>query len=383
MKNIYLALRESIRDLMQIKYPVEDKSKHLEAGLSWMKRAQDYPNDGGVSAWYSMIDGWRPSYVETTGYIIETFIKAAKVLDSSEYLLRAEKMGNFLIAQQLPSGGYRSHTKRQKKESRPTVFDTGQDILGMCDLYEETKKKKYLSSAVKAADFLIRIQEKEGVWRKNTFGNRVHIYHTRVAWPILRVALLTNSKVKRQAALKFFDWALKQQLDNGWFKYCELVEKNQQQPYTHTIAYTIEGFLYAGLLMKDRALIMAAIKGSLVPLNKFLQTNKLEATYDNNWSSNDKYMCLTGNAQFAVIWGELFKLTKYPAFKTALHRMNILLSSTQARNVDPGINGAIKGSLPLYGDLTTNTGYCRFAYLNWATKYYLDSVLLEMELDNN
>lgn len=359
-------------------YKIED---HLLAAVNWLERAQDVNDDGGVAAWYSLFSGWRPSYIETTGYIIETFLHLAEVLKNPSYTKRALKMADFLIDQQLPSGGLRSHTKAQRLESYPTVFDTGQDIIGLCDAYEVTKEKKYLIAASRAADFLCSIQENDGQWLKYTFQNTTHTYHSRVAYPICRVYTLTQNKKYLLAAQHFFSWAEKQQLENGWFEHNALFVNNTQTSHTHTIAYAIEGFLYAGLTLHDSKLVKIALKSALPPLQYFLKHMSLPARFNSRWHGEDSFMCLTGNAQFAVIWWELYKLTGYKPFLQGAKRMNRLLMSIQdIYSVHTGVCGAIKGSYPIYGDLLQNTGYCRYAYLNWATKFFVDALLLEMTI---
>jgi hypothetical protein len=42
---------------------------------------------------------------------------------------------------------------------------------------------------------------------------------------------------------------------------------------------------------------------------------------------------------------------------------------------NPALNGAIAGSFPLFG------GYMRGGYPNWATKYFVDALLLQHRLD--
>ncbi|PKO73630.1 MAG: hypothetical protein CVU23_01665, partial [Betaproteobacteria bacterium HGW-Betaproteobacteria-17] len=58
-----------------------DHRTNLRGAIDWLCRAQDIRNSqsdsGGVAAGWSFEDGWLPSYPETTGYIIETFIAAA------------------------------------------------------------------------------------------------------------------------------------------------------------------------------------------------------------------------------------------------------------------------------------------------------------------
>ena len=68
--------------------PEHDNRTHLRGAIDWLCRAQDvrkHKHDaGGVAAGWSFEDGWLPSYPETTGYIIETFIAAAECLDRPE-----------------------------------------------------------------------------------------------------------------------------------------------------------------------------------------------------------------------------------------------------------------------------------------------------------
>jgi hypothetical protein len=49
----------------------------IAEGLAWLCRAQDHSasSDGGVARHYSLLDGWAPSYPETTGYIIPTLLR--------------------------------------------------------------------------------------------------------------------------------------------------------------------------------------------------------------------------------------------------------------------------------------------------------------------
>ncbi|MFZ1721706.1 MAG: hypothetical protein WAU07_04325, partial [Microgenomates group bacterium] len=335
----------------------------------------------GVSGWYSLITGWRPSYIETTGYIINTFFDVAEHYSIPEYKDRAAQMANFLLDMQLPSGAYRVYTPQQNISEKVVVFDMGQDLLGMVHAYEVTKEKKYFVSAVAAAQYLLSIQESDGTWIKNTYGNTFHTYHTRVAWGILRVFEVTQSKQFKVAALKNLRWAQKQQLKNGWFLNNQLPLPNPQVPYTHTISYAIEGFLWSGLLLNDPSLIQTALRGAVPLLNHYLEHDFLPATFDKNWNSDDRYSCLTGNAQISHMWLELYKITQDKRFLFGAKRMNAYLKSIQ--NISSkfkAIQGAIAGSNPIYGDLFRNRGYCRMAYLNWATKFFIDALLEEEKI---
>lgn len=357
-------------------------NKHyILKALSWLERAQDQSEDGGVAAWYSLVSGWVPSYIETTGYIINTFLEAYRVFGEKKYLDRAMKMGDFLIYMQLANGGFRTHVPSVKADSQPTVFNTGQDLLGLAELYAVTKKRIYLDSLTKAAAYLISIQEKEGSWLKNTYGNKTHVYHTRVAWGLLETWKVTGNDQFKQAAIRNLDWAMTYQQANGWFRNNELPPPNIQVPYTHTISYALEGLLFSGLLLKQRKYIMAACKGALPPLHYFLHNNFMPGTFDQDWKSKDRYSCLTGNSQLAVVWLKLFELTSYSLFlKGSIKILSHLKGYQDIETLDSRRNGAIAGSSPIWGDLLHNTGYCRMAYLNWATKFYIDALFLEQRL---
>ena len=81
--------------------------------IDWLCRAQDVRNGhadaGGVSAGWSFEDGWLPSYPETTGYIIETMLAAAKVLQRPELVARAQRMIDWELSIQQPDGAFPGH----------------------------------------------------------------------------------------------------------------------------------------------------------------------------------------------------------------------------------------------------------------------------------
>ncbi len=351
---------------------------HIFLALNWLKRAQDTTNQGGVSAWYSLVSGWSHSYIETTGYIINTFLDCARIYGSTDLQNRAAHMGDFLLTQEVAGGGFRTAVAEQQDPSPPTVFNTGQDLLGLTSLYEVTHENKYRDAAVRAADFLCEIQEPDGSWLKNTYGSTKHTYHTRVAWGLLRVYEITGIEKYKDSACKNLDWALVNQLPNGWYAVNHLPPPNSVVPFTHTISYAIEGFWWSSLILNSKPYAMSALKGAIPPLNYFLKYNKLPGTFDSQWQSKDVYSCLTGDAQLSLMWWQMYHLTGKQYFKEAGTKMNRYLKSKQVtKSLVPQTIGGMAGSDPLWGDLLANRGYCRLAYINWATKFFIDALLAE------
>src|SRR5690242_5075528 len=103
-------------------------TEQLEGAVDWLCRAQDVRNGhsdaGGVSAGWSFEDGWLPSYPETTGYIIETFIAAADVLRRPELVRRAQRMIDWELSIQQQDGAFPGHFG--EAGSQPVIFNTGQ-----------------------------------------------------------------------------------------------------------------------------------------------------------------------------------------------------------------------------------------------------------------
>jgi len=105
----------------------QDHTAHLSAAIDWLCRAQDVrdgkPDAGGVAAGWSFEDGWLPSYPETTGYIIETFLAAAKILNRPELVDRAQRMIDWELSLQAPDGAFPGHFG--EPGSKPVIFNQG------------------------------------------------------------------------------------------------------------------------------------------------------------------------------------------------------------------------------------------------------------------
>ena len=99
-------------------------------------------------------------------------------------------------------------------------------------------------------------------------------------------------------------------------------------------------------------------------------------------------MALYGNSTNVVIYclsympvhvahhvAVLYRLSKIREnefyLKTADRLVNFLKALQLHNSKDPNMNGAIAGSFPLLG------GYMTAGYPNWATKYFLDALLLQ------
>jgi len=376
-------LKDIVEDRFSLNGTVFTNREHLKAVINWLCFAQDISGTGGVSIGYSLEKGWLPAYPETTGYIIPTFIKYYSLVNDEKYIERAVKMADWEIEIQMLNGAVRGGTEISPY---PIVFDTGQVISGWTSLYKETKLERFREAAKKAGDWLISIQDDDGKWSKYTYNNTPHTYHSRVAWPMLKLFNITNDERYKIAAERNIDWVLSNYKGNGWFN--GMGFKWDDIPFTHTIAYTLRGLLESSHYLdedkknKIRNIVRVSaenIKLSYESMKKASDSSPkiLAGIIDNKWKHASTYSCLTGNAQISILWLKLYKLTGDTRFLNSADKlMNQVKSKQNLTNCNPGIKGGIAGSYPIWGK------YMQYSYPNWAAKFFADALMLLDPLKN-
>jgi len=365
-KNFYYISSTCLKDFFKEYHPVHSNEVHVKAAMEWLRTAQKYNNDGGVSAHYSLFEGWADSYVETTGYIIPTFFNYAEISKNHAYKKEAMQMADFELNNQLSSGAFPGGEK-----DRPIVFNTGQVIFGMYRAYEETKDAKYKKAAEKASDWLLSVMDADGCWRKYLYLNNIHTYNARTAWSLLYGHKISRNSSYKKAAEKNIEWSITQQLENGWLQNNGFYPA--QEPLTHTIAYSIRGILEAAIYLRKKKFMEAAIKAATPLMHAQRSDGSLPGSFNKDWESSVKWSCLTGNSQMSIIWQKLFMITKDKKFIDAAKRSNTYMK--KVHNIDsmnPGVRGGIPGAYPIYG------WYAPFCYINWATKFFVDALMLEV-----
>ena len=346
---------------------------HLAAAIDWLCRAQDvrdgHPDAGGVSAGWSFEDGWLPSYPETTGYIIETMLAAAPILQRPELVARAQRMIDWELAIQLPDGAFPGHFG--EPGSRPVIFNTGQIMHGLIAGWTQLQRAECLEAAVRAGHWLADQQDDDGCFRRFEHHDTPHVYNTRATWPLLAVGLLAGESRLVRAARKHLDWALTQQTASGWFATNAFVP--WKSPFTHTIAYAIRGLLESGVLLGEARWLDAALQAGRGIAAVQRADGWLAGTYQDGWVADAGYSCLTGVAQMSLNWTRLAQATGAQELRTHARSALAYLKTTQRLgHADPAVCGGIAGSSPIWGD------YSRFEYPNWAAKFFADALMMDM-----
>ena len=362
------------RDVLGVHNPVGTAKDHLRATMDWLCAAQDATGVGGVAAFYDVRQGsYGPPYPETTGYIIPTFLNYAEFSGDQRYAQRAMSMADWLLTTQLDNGAFPIGPLWPDWERAPIVFDTGQIIHGLVSAYNFSADARYLNVGRRAGDWLVDILEPDGSWRKYTSLGLVHTYNVRAAWGLVRLAAASREQRYLAAAVKNLEWSLAQQDEDGWFRNTGF--RLDEDPLTHTIAYTIEGLLESGIMLKDQRMIDAARLAANALIENQERDGYLRARYGERWQSEDQWSCLTGNAQMAMIWFTLFDLSGEDRYLTAACNANRYLKERQTRSSKlAGVAGGVAGSYPIY------LAYEPYRNLNWAAKFFVDSLLLEARL---
>jgi hypothetical protein len=341
----------------------------LDAAYSWLCAAHDAPGDGGVAGCYNLLKGWSTSYPETTGYIIPTFLRYAETRHVPDAVRRAIRMADWEVEVQLPDGAVRSGMLGT--EVGPAVFNTGQVLFGWVSAHAATHHDRYVRAVMDAADWLVKIQDEDGAWRKHLSmltTSPVQTYNTRTAWGLATAGSHFNERRWTSAASRNCDWALSQQAANGWF--ANNAFSNDEEPLLHTIGYVLEGLLGVGEQLRREQYVRAAIDGAAPLVDLYNHTGGLKGRYNSQWQSATSWRCLTGEAQLALVLLRLAAVTgerHYAETGRSILKGVALVQDCSSPYRET--RGAIGGSEPIWG------GYVPFGYPNWAAKFFMDALL--------
>jgi hypothetical protein len=358
--------------------PADDPGidQSVSGAVEWLCRAQDSSKseDSGVARHFSLMDGWSTSYPETTGYIIPTLIDYAVSTNDETLLARTRRMLDWLVAIQLPGGGYQGGLIDSTPVT-PVTFNTGQILIGLASGVAQFGNQ-YKTAMIQAADCLVTTQDPDGCWRSQPTpfaapGEKA--YETHVAWGLFEAARVDNTRGYAEAAMANIHWALTSQKANGWFEKCCLVDPTR--PLTHTLGYVLRGIVEAHRYSGDESLLAAAVKTADGLLNAIrIEDGFLPGRLNADWTDAVSWACLTGTVQIAYSWLYLYELTGKTLYRDAAYAGNHYVRRTVTTIGSDGTRGGIKGSFPIDGN------YGRFEYLNWAAKFFIDANLLEKKI---
>lgn len=358
-----LTFRTLLNVFNKDKFLVDDS---LKASSDWLLKSQQQNDDFGYSRKYSLLDNWDDSYIETTGYIIPSLFNVGIYFEDSKYLISSKNAAEWLLKIQHEDGYFTDIDKY-----KPQVFDTGQVLIGLNFMFNETGDKRFMKAIDKSAQWLLDQQDDNGCWIKNSYNSRPHTYYTRVAGAILESGYLLNNKSYVRAALKNLDWALNQRRSNNFFNYSEF--KEEEPAILHTIVYILEGYSCAYNITKDPKWLEVLLVGGEQLLSLVNKEGLLYSQYDKEWKITNYEYCITGLAQLAGIFYDLANHKESEIFFIAANKIMEKLFEIQNRDNNI-LQGALPSSLPIWGY------YGGMEFFNWNSKFFIDAVLKKIIL---
>ncbi|GAB3469887.1 hypothetical protein GCM10027436_86900 [Actinophytocola sediminis] len=339
----------------------------LDAAMTWIEAAHDVTGRQGISAGYDLTKGWLPAYPETSGYSIPTLLRAADALQRPELAVRAHEVAAWLLGIQLPDGSFPGGVG---VDGDPVVFDVGQIMQGLLDLWLATRDGDVLDALGWAADWLASVQDVDGAWRSHAYLGYANTYSSRVTWSVARLWQVTGDPAQLACVERSLRWMLSQVQPSGWID--RMMFNTEETPYTHTIAYTLRGMLRCGRIVGGElgqrcvdvatraAVRLAELRTALYPL--------LPGEIGPGFRPMADYACLTGDAQMVTVWLDV--ADSHPELGDRAEDTLRRLATMQVRQpVEPAVVGALPGSWPLSG------GYQTLFFPNWASKFLADAVL--------
>lgn len=373
LRNQWLYLSGGVR-------PVRgETAQRARAAVDWLLRGQAATPDGGVSLGYFPCDGagpgWRDSYPETTGYIITSLIAYAKHTGDEAVAAAALRMAEWEMAVQMPNGAVQGGPVCPPERQTAAAFNTGMVLDGWCSAYAHFGDQRLFDAARRAADFLVHDLDEQGYFRTNgafVSAGEIKTYTCLCAWAVYRFGELAGETRYKEAAIRSIEAALRQQQPNGWFAHNCLTRSSA--PLTHTIGYTLQGVLEVGVLAGRKDFI-DAVKRTLEGLLPLMAASGyLPGRFYSDWEPAAFSSCLTGSAQIAIVCYRLSEETADRQFADSADRLvNFLKGAQLLESGDASVVGAIAGSFSILG------AYMRAGYPNWATKYYLDALMLQQK----
>jgi hypothetical protein len=347
--------------------------KDTAATLLWLKYSFEACDLRGSAAYYSRLRhpwrGWSAAYPETTGYLIETLLDYHALTGEAWLLEYAQKGADWILSLQHENGALPGGVGERGAAS---VFNTGMMLFGLVASPQPPKGER-LEGAKKAVDWLVSILEEDGSWQQGAYKSGfTPSYYTRVIWAVLKVNQHLQSddieQVMRKALQYYKAKVTPQHSVEDW-----AFAKNQPA-FTHTIAYTMRGFLECGALLQDKESLDIAQNMAFRLIEDFDKHQQLAGTYDENWRGDYSFVCITGNAQLSLNCSRLFQLTDNELFKAYAKIFFDTVRDAPSRIPMKGYRGGIAGSQPLWGS------YQPMQYPNWAAKFWLDARRMLEEL---
>jgi len=332
----------------------------LSKNINWITDSFTINQNNGSSASRNLLGKWTKPYLETTGYLLPTLLKA-KTLD--------RKLRHELVLQQYlffkdqvnDDGSF----YQSLDNKTPIVFDTSQILLGLISVIPliSVTSQDIINLCEGAYKWLYNNLDDQGKFKAYNYVEGYNpAYYARVALPMVQWEIIFGKKLrpKTEILLSRLNKLRTENLSyKNWGFYADT------KAYTHTIAYTLRG-LYECADLVGTTTTKEEIKMTLLKINAEIEKKgKLAGSYDTNWQGDYSFVCATGNAQLALLYLLVYKTTRDAKFLQSITTLLLPLVEAQKSWYS---RGAVPSSIPIWGP------YQRLKYTNWTQKFYSEAL---------
>ncbi len=338
-----------------------------QAALQWLRKSIAATGGrGSAHSWHPLL-GWNKSYPETTGYIIPTLFDYATLHQDESLRILAMHCAKWLCTIQLPSGAFPALLLGS---TSPSIFNSTQILFGLTRALREDVKNEAIRQALgKCVDWLLAQLEKDGSWKQHAFvpGFTPSYYTQAVSGVLAANMVLQDPDIQgnMQHALSFY--ASRFQPNNA---VRDWGFKPGEAAFTHTIAYTLVGFLDCAIQLMDKHALQKTIAAAdhLLAV-RAAAGGRTAGRYDEAWKGDFSFVCVTGNAQLSVFYQRMFETRGEKKYQLASKSFLREILDGQKLSGNSNRVGGLPGSVPIWG------AYLPFRYPNWAVKFFLDAML--------
>ena len=343
---------------------------NIDAALAWLRRSIAVTSGKGASHSYSPLWGWAKAYPETTGYLLPTLLQFADIRQDESLRELAQQCQDWLCTVQLPSGAFPGG---MVGNSRPSTFNTAMILFGLGipvkKILAEEDEMRLRKTTHSALDWLIDYLNEDGAWQQAAYvPGFVPTYYSYAVWSVLKGgATLDRPEVREKMlqALQFYSRRFQPDgtvLDWGF--------RPGRTAFTHTIAYTLQGFLESALLLNESDILERTIHSADRLLAEYERVGRVAGRYGLAWQGDYSFTCPTGNAQLSILYFRIWEISGQERYWLVAERF--LGEAARFQQLGSGQNtyGALPGSAPFWGP------YMRFRYPGWGVKFFLDGAAL-------
>lgn len=237
----------------------------LDSGIQNLKGE----HKGAFNSWFNInTKGYPYAYSEITGYGITTLLHLHSINKEEIFLERAKLAADWLINKAThKSGGILCRYFYDKEEFMGSfeneeifLFDVGMVLNGITNLHDITKDEKYLTYSKNLADFILKMQKKDGSFYAvyngkdeskiddgEKWSTQSGAFHNKLSIGLLKLYDITKDEKYKESAINICDCSLKFLQEDGRI----ITFSKTGDSLFHPHCYATEGLYVAGKYLNN------------------------------------------------------------------------------------------------------------------------------------